>query len=84
MFKIELDQKWVEKELKYHVDNIKKQVGDKLEHVMRGLVSDFVKQAIVAELAKPENKAKLTEIVEEILTNKQAADIVRHFMGRYV
>lgn len=84
MFKIELDQKWVEKELKCHVDNIKKQVGDQLEHVMRGLVSDFVKQAIAAELAKPENKAKLTEIVEEILTNKQAADIVRHFMGRYV
>jgi uncharacterized membrane-anchored protein YjiN (DUF445 family) len=83
MFKIDLDQKWIDEQLGHVKERVEQMVDNGLQHTAHGVIQDMLKQALKEELAKPFYKKRIQEIVKKMLLDRQADEIIRNALGRY-
>lgn len=83
MFKLAIDSEWIKKTQNEVIKEVSSRIEEHFDHIARGVISDAIRSALKIELAKPEYKARIEQLVREMLMDSQVKDVLKHLINRY-
>lgn len=82
MFKFEIDSEWIKQVQDEMCESVSDLVEQQFRRMANGIIHDAVKSAMIQEISKPEYREKITQIVKEMLLDRDAKAIVEKILGK--